>query len=73
MTLEEALERLERMIGQSVDWATLESFVPESDDGGYRKSVLASSFVAALELARQGKAQIRQEEHFSDLMVRTGE
>lgn len=73
MTLEEALERLERLIGQSVDWAILESFVPESADGDYRKSALASSFVAALELARQGKAELRQEEHFSDLMVRTGE
>lgn len=72
MTLDAALERLERMIGESVDWATLESFLPESADNAYRKSALASSFVAALELARQGKAELRQEDHFSDLMVRTG-
>jgi len=72
MTLEAALERLEKLIGQTVDWATLESFVPDSDDTGYRRSALASSFVAALELARQGKAELRQEDHFSDLMVRTG-
>ncbi|RED16401.1 segregation and condensation protein A [Parasphingopyxis lamellibrachiae] len=72
MTLDAALERLERLIGQSVDWATLESFLPQSADNAYRKSALASSFVAALELARQGKAELRQEDHFSDLMVRTG-
>jgi segregation and condensation protein A len=72
MTLDAALERLERMIGESVDWATLESFLPDSADNAYRKSALASSFVAALELARQGKAELRQEDHFSDLMVRTG-
>ncbi|QLC26304.1 segregation/condensation protein A [Parasphingopyxis algicola] len=72
MTLEAALERLERLVGQSVDWATLESFLPDSADDGYRKSALASSFVAALELARQGKAEIQQDEHFSDLMVRQG-
>ena len=72
MTLEEALERLERLVGQSLDWTTLESFLPDSADGEYRKSALASSFVAALELARQGKAELQQDEHFSDLMVRTG-
>ena len=73
MTLEEALERLERLVGQSLDWATLESFLPDSDDSGYRKSALASSFVAALELARQGKAELQQDDHFSDLMVRPGQ
>jgi len=72
MTLEAALERLERMIGQSVDWANLESFLPDSADFAYRKSALASSFMAALELARQGKAELQQEDHFSGLMVRTG-
>ncbi|WP_299329194.1 ScpA family protein [Parasphingopyxis sp.] len=72
MTLEEALERLEKLVGQSLDWATLESFLPNSADGAYRKSALASSFVAALELARQGKAELQQDEHFSDLLVRPG-
>lgn len=70
MTLEDALVRLERMIGTVPGWSTLKSFMPESADGGYRKSALASSFVAALELARMGKAQLRQEEAFEDLMVR---
>ncbi|WP_235973714.1 segregation and condensation protein A [Parasphingopyxis marina] len=73
MTLEAALERLERMLGHSVEWAALQSFLPESDDRGYRKSALASSFVAALELARQGKAQLKQADHFADLMVRKPE
>jgi segregation and condensation protein A len=73
MTLEVALERLERMLGYSVKWAALQSFLPESDDSGYRKSALASSFVAALELARQGKAQLKQADHFADLMVRKPE
>ena len=47
MTLEDALVRLERMIGTVPGWSTLKSFMPESADGGYRKSALASSFVAA--------------------------
>lgn len=70
MTLEDALTRLERMIGTMPEWGTLQSFLPETEDAGYRKSAMASSFVAALELARQGKALLRQEEDFADLMVR---
>lgn len=70
MTLEDALNRLEHMLGQSPDWATLTSFLPSTSDRSYRRSALASSFVAALELARQGKASLRQNEAFSDLMVR---
>ncbi|NNC71415.1 MAG: segregation/condensation protein A [Sphingomonadaceae bacterium] len=70
MTLEDALVRLERMIGGIPEWGTLQSFLPETEDSGYRRSALASSFVAALELARQGKALIRQEEDFAELMVR---
>ena len=35
-----------------------------------RRSALASSFVAALELARTGKAELAQEETFGPLMLR---
>lgn len=70
MTLDDAIERLERMLGTAVDWTSLASFLPESKDDGYRKSALASSFLAALELARQGKLALQQEEHFDELMVR---
>ncbi len=70
MTLEDALDRLEHMLGQSFDWATLTSFLPSTSDCSYRRSALASSFVAALELARQGKAKLHQDEPFSELMVK---
>ena len=70
MTLEDALVRLERMVGQAYDWQALRSFLPQSSDAGYRRSSLASSFVAALELARLGKVRLRQDEPFGDLMVR---
>ena len=70
MSLEQAIDRVSRMIGMKLDWASLESFLPESADPGYRRSCLASSFVAALELARQGKVALMQEEAFSPLMLR---
>jgi segregation and condensation protein A len=70
MSLEQAIERVGRMVGARLDWAALESFLPDSVDPSYRRSCLASSFVAALELARQGKVMLQQEEAFSPLMLR---
>jgi segregation and condensation protein A len=70
MTLEEALLRVERLIGTSMEWATIESFLPETQDTEFRKSALASSFVASLELARQGKVELDQKSAFSLLYIR---
>ncbi len=70
MTLEDAIQRVAALLGQALDWTTLEAFLPATGDPQYRKSALASSFVAALELARQGKLQIEQEESFGELLVR---
>jgi segregation and condensation protein A len=70
MTLEEAIARVSRLVGSFVDWADISRFLPESDDPVFRKSALASSFVAALELARLGKIALRQDEAFAPLMVR---
>ena len=70
MTLDEALVRLERLIGVQLEWASLQSFLPPTLDEGYRRSALASSFVASLELARMGKVALAQEEAFAPLMVR---
>ena len=70
MTLEEAIARVSRLVGSFVDWTEISRFLPESDDPLFRKSALASSFVAALELARQGKVALQQDEAFAPLMVR---
>ncbi|MEG3178122.1 ScpA family protein [Sphingomonas sp. RB3P16] len=70
MTLEAALERVARLLGITLEWRTIESFLPESATGVFRKSALASSFVAALELAKQGKAELRQHSPFAPLYLR---
>jgi segregation and condensation protein A len=70
MTLEEALERVSAMIGQAVDWTAIQSFLPEFAEPQLRKSALASSFVAALELAKRGTIDLQQETTFAPLMVR---
>jgi segregation and condensation protein A len=71
MTLEEALDRVGRMLGTKLDWTQLEAFLPLTEDPQFRRSALASSFVAALELARLGRVDIAQDEAFSPILLRT--
>jgi segregation and condensation protein A len=70
MTLEEAIERVNRMIGIALDWTFLESFLPVSQDPQFRRSALASSFLAALELARRGRLDIAQDEPFAPIRLK---
>ena len=70
MTLESALSRVAAMLGVALDWMALEEFLPPFADPQLRRSALASSFVAALELARQGKAELAQDEAFGELRLR---
>jgi segregation and condensation protein A len=70
MTLEQAIDRVSRMVGSAIDWAELESFLPIGAQGEYRKSALASSFVAVLELAKQGRIDLMQDLAFAPLLIR---
>ncbi len=71
MGLEEAIERVARMIGAAIEWTELAAFLPDHGDPQYRRSALASSFVAALELARRGTLEIAQDEPFAPLKLRS--
>jgi segregation and condensation protein A len=70
MTLESALERVSAILGVKLEWMELRDFLPSQGDPRLTRSALASSFVAALELARLGKAELRQEETFGPLHLR---
>ena len=70
MTLEEALRRVSEMIGAAVTWTDIQSFLPPFAEPALRRSALASSFVAALELAKRGTIELQQDAAFSPLMVR---
>lgn len=70
MTLEAAIERVSALIGTRIEWSTLQSFLPEGATGPYAKSALASSFVAALELAKQGRVELRQKSAFAPLYLK---
>ena len=70
MTLDEAIERVSKMIGMALDWTRLESFLPTTQDPQFRRSCLASSFLAALELAKRGRLEIAQDEAFAPIQLR---
>jgi segregation and condensation protein A len=71
-TIEDAMERLERMVGFVPEWTDLQRFLPDDiTDPKLRRSALASTFVASLEIARQGRVELEQSEHFGPLRLRT--
>lgn len=70
MTLEEALARLSALIGHRPDWAMLETFLPDGLAPDLRRSAIAASFLAALELARQGRVELAQAGPFAPLLLR---
>lgn len=73
MTLDEALTRVSALVGATIEWSAIETFLPEGAVGIFRKSALASSFVAALELARQGRLQMQQKSPFAPLYLKAAE
>ena len=70
ITLDAALHHLQRMIGIKLDWAELADFLPPDYNGPLRRSAIASSFVAALELARQGRVDLKQDGAFEPLYLK---
>ncbi len=70
-SLAQAREALERMIGQSTDWLQLEPFLKDFGLGVEgQRTLLASSFSAALELVKEGKCVVRQDTAFAPLWMR---
>ncbi|QJB69047.1 segregation and condensation protein A [Parasphingorhabdus halotolerans] len=70
MTLEDALARVSMMLGEAIDWMDICDFLPRGAPLQLRKSALASSFLAALELAKQGKLVMDQDESFAPLRIK---
>ena len=71
-SVEAALKRLRGVIGATPDWSRLSSFLPE----GWlapekRRSAVASTFSAMLELAKLGELEIRQESVFAPIYLRS--
>jgi segregation and condensation protein A len=70
--MEQALDRMRGLIGYAGAWAGLETFLPEGwgEDPVRRRSATAATFAASLELAKQGRLELRQAETFSPIQIR---
>jgi segregation and condensation protein A len=71
LSLQEARERLMRLIGQGVNWAPLDSYLVEYlAESELRRTARASALSASLELVREGEIELRQTAAFAPLYVR---
>jgi segregation and condensation protein A len=74
-SIKQARTKLETLVGQSIgDWVELDQclktyLATEEED----KTVLASSFGATLEMAREGMIELRQDAPFSPIFMRRRE
>lgn len=72
LTMEEALDRMRRLIGFAGDWTDLAAYLPEGweTEPARRRSATAATFAASLELAKEGRVQLRQKESFAPIQIR---
>ncbi|MDX8352142.1 ScpA family protein [Cognatiyoonia sp. IB215182] len=72
MTMEQALERMRHLIGFAGDWTDISSYLPDgwNVDPQRVRSTTAATFAASLELAKEGKIEIRQGETFAPIQIR---
>lgn len=71
LLIEEARERIERMLGRIGNWSGLSGLLPIDWQGGQRRrSALASTLLACLELTRDGRLELRQLKPFDEVYVK---
>jgi segregation and condensation protein A len=76
-SMDEARERMKKMLGFMPQWAELSVFLPEEwedmPEGGEEvvlRSAFASTFAASLELVKQGQIELRQDGTFGAIYLR---
>lgn len=72
MTMEQALDRMRHLIGFAGDWTDISSYLPDGweMDPVRRRTATAATFAASLELAKEGKIEIRQGDTFAPIHIR---
>jgi len=72
-TTEKALDWLRQVIGKAPNWKTLENFLPPGLGSGIvRRSAMAATFAATLEMVKAGEASLRQSKAFGPLYLKSG-
>lgn len=71
LLIEEARARIERMLGRIGNWSNLAHLLPmDWQSGTRRRSALASTLLACLELTRDGRLEMRQLKPFDEVYVK---
>jgi segregation and condensation protein A len=71
MSVEEAIARISRMLGQIPEWAVLQTFLPRDLIGAdAMRSAVASTFTASLEMTKQGLVELKQMQPFGPIYLR---
>jgi segregation and condensation protein A len=72
LSMDDALQRLERMLGRIPEWRGLMTFLPQITGGALVwRSAIAATFAASLELTRAGRIQLRQDAPFAPIYLRS--
>ncbi len=71
-TMEQALNRMRGLIGFAGEWTDILSYLPDGweVEPAKRRSATASTFAATLELAKEGRIDIRQGDIFAPIQIR---
>ncbi|MDE2391692.1 MAG: segregation/condensation protein A, partial [Rhodospirillales bacterium] len=70
-SVQDALQRVGRLLGSLPDWASLEQFLPEGlEDGTPRRAAISSTLIAGLEMAKSGQLDLRQDQRFGPILMR---
>jgi segregation and condensation protein A len=76
LALDDARIRLSRAMGISLEWLSFEDLLPAGSDFERvlpTRSIRASSFLAGLELAKEGKLEIKQSKAFAPIYLRSAD
>lgn len=70
-SMAEAREAIERLAGHAIEWTTIDSYIEQyMTTPQVRRTVRASTFSASLELVREGKILLRQDEAFAPIWIK---
>jgi len=72
-TMEEAIKMITKMFDRIKDWCDIQTIVPKNflKSKKLKKSGLSGTFAASLELVREGKLLIKQEQVFEDIFIKS--
>ena len=67
-----AIQRLKHIFGTVFEWTNFNKIIPHFESKRIvNKSLISSNFVAALELAKNGFIEVKQNESFGNIYVRS--